>query len=396
MRKIKDFTTSRKRDRLTLFLIWRFFMPEIFNAYAGAAFGMEGLVSAELKRLGMREVRAENGGVRFQADADNLFLCNLRLRFCDRVFILLAEAECLSFEDLFQLVSSVAWEKLMNGTEKINISAHCARSRLMSPRDCQSISKKAVIERLRRNIGKNVFPESGPDFPVQVSVHQDRVKILLNTSGASLSRRGYRTWNGEAPLRETLASALVELSPWRPGMPLHDPCCGTGTLLIEAAFRAAHRAPGLARSFAMETFAFVDPAVMNAVRKDNEDQTDLSLVRNISGSDIDPEALRLAGLHVSQAGLEGLIPLSRIPLQELNLQGRPGVLICNPPYGERLSDQRACRELYHDMAILWRRHPGWRLCAISSDPGFEQAFGRRAEKKRRLYNGRLECVFYIY
>ena len=371
-------------------------MSDIFNAWAGAAFGLEGLVSAELKRLGMREVRAENGGVRFQADAESLFFCNLRLRFCDRVFILLAEAECLSFEDLFQLVSSVPWEKLMNGSEKINISAHCARSRLMSPRDCQSITKKAIIEQLRKRTGKSVFPETGADFPVQVSVHQDRVKILLNTSGATLSRRGYRTWNGEAPLRETLASALVELSPWRPGMPLHDPCCGTGTLLIEAAFRASHRAPGLARSFAMESFSFVDSAALDSIRNENVHQADLSLISHISGSDIDPEALRLAGLHVRQAGLEDRIPLSCIPLQELNLPGEPGVLICNPPYGERLSDQRSCRELYRDMASLWRRHPGWRFCAISSDPGFDQAFGRRAEKKRRLYNGRLECVFYIY
>ena len=384
------------RVRLQLSLFRRFFMPAIFNAYAGAAFGMEGLVSAELKRLGMRDVRAENGGVRFQASAEELFLCNLRLRFCDRVFILLSESECFTFEDLFQLVSAVPWEKMMEGTEKINISAHCARSRLMSPRDCQSIAKKAVIERLRSRSGKQFFPENGVDFPVQISIHQDRVKILLNTSGASLSRRGYRTWNGEAPLRETLASALVELSPWRPGMPLYDPCCGTGTILIEAAFRAAHRAPGLTRSFVMESFPFVRQADLRAVRLDNEQQMDLSGVRNISGSDIDPEALRLAGLHVRQAGLEGLIPLSCIPLQELNLQGDPGVLICNPPYGERLSDQRSCRLLYRDIGALWRRHPGWRLCAISSDPGFEQAFGRRAEKKRRLYNGRLECVFYIY
>ena len=384
------------RVRLQLSLFRRFFMPAIFNAYAGAAFGMEGLVSAELKRLGMRDVRAENGGVRFQASAEELFLCNLRLRFCDRVFILLSESECFTFEDLFQLVSAVPWEKMMEGTEKINISAHCARSRLMSPRDCQSIAKKAVIERLRSRSGKQFFPENGVDFPIQISIHQDRVKILLNTSGASLSRRGYRTWNGEAPLRETLASALVELSPWRPGMPLYDPCCGTGTILIEAAFRAAHRAPGLTRSFVMESFPFVRQADLQAVRLENEQQTDLSGVRNISGSDIDPEALRLAGLHVRQAGLEGLIPLSCIPLQELNLQGEPGVLICNPPYGERLSDQRSCRLLYRDIGALWRRHPGWRLCAISSDPGFEQAFGRRAEKKRRLYNGRLECVFYIY
>ena len=220
---------------------------ELFQAFAGAAFGLEGLVSSELKRLGMKNVRTENGGVRFSASLEDVFLCNLRLRFCDRVFLLLAERPCKSFEDLFQLVSSVPWERYLRGDEKLNLSAHCARSQLMSPRDCQSVGKKAIIEHLKQATRRAVFPESGADFPVQIAVHQDLVRVMLNTSGASLSRRGYRTWNGEAPLRETLASALVELSGWRPGMPLHDPCCGTGTLLIEAAFRAGHRAPGLTR-----------------------------------------------------------------------------------------------------------------------------------------------------
>ena len=371
-------------------------MPNLFTAFAGAAFGLEGLVAAELRRLGLPDVRTETGGVRFTASLADVFLANLRLRFSDRVFLLLAEAPCLSFEDLFQLVSSIPWESYMSGTEKINLSAHCARSRLMSPRDCQSIGKKAIIERLRRRTGRSVFPESGADFPVQLSVHQDVVRVLLNTSGPSLSRRGYRTWNGEAPLRETLAASLVELSPWRPGMPLHDPCCGTGTILVEAAFRAAHRAPGLSRPFAMESFSFVPSADLAAIREENRAQFDPSRVSGISGSDLDPEALQLAGRHVSQAGLEGRISLSCQPLQQLTLSEPAGVFICNPPYGERLSDQASCRALYHDLALLRRRHPGWSLCAISSDPGFERAFGSRAQKKRRLYNGRLECVFYQY
>ena len=369
---------------------------ELFQAFAGAAFGLEGLVSSELKRLSMKNVRAENGGVRFSASLEDVFLCNLRLRFCDRVFLLLAERPCKSFEDLFQLVSSVPWERYLRGDEKLNLSAHCARSQLMSPRDCQSVGKKAIIEHLKQATRRAVFPESGADFPVQIAVHQDLVRVMLNTSGASLSRRGYRTWNGEAPLRETLASALVELSGWRPGMPLHDPCCGTGTLLIEAAFRASHRAPGLTRPFAMEDFSFADSETFSEIRRENREQFEPDRIRGISGSDLDPEALRLASLHVRQSGLEGKISLSQLPLQELNLTGEPGVFLCNPPYGERLSDQASCRVLYRDLALLQKRHPGWKLCAISSDPGFEKAFGRRADKKRRLYNGRLECVFYQF
>ena len=368
----------------------------IFQGYASAAFGLEGLVAAELRRLGMKDVQTENGGVRFPATVEEIFLCNLRLRFCDRVFLLLAEAECKSFEALYQLVSGVAWEKLMSGDEAILVTARCARSQLMSPRDCQSISKKSIINRLQRTTGRKMFPETGADFPVLISIHQDQAKVLLNTSGDALSRRGYRTWNGEAPLRETLASALVELSPWRPGMPLYDPCCGTGTILIEAAFRAAHRAPGLRRTFAMEAFSFVPDTLIQPIRKEEEQNVRPDQISGINGSDLDPEALKLALRHVRQAGLENRIGLSEMPLQEVSVSGEKGVFICNPPYGERLSDQAACRALYHDLHELKKRHPGWSLCAISSDPAFEKAYGKRADRKRRLYNGRLECVFYTY
>ena len=186
------------------------------------------------------------------------------------------------------------------------------------------------------------------------------VTVSLDSSGQALSRRGYRTWNGEAPLRETLASALALLSPWRSALPLHDPCCGTGTLLIEAAFIALNRAPGLMREFACEGWGFMPE-----------------------------EAMR-------QAWLEGKIDLSRQDLRTLQLSGGEGVFLCNPPYGERLSDRKSCEKLYRELRLLKERHPGWSLCAISSDPAFERAYGRRADKKRRLYNGRLECEFLIY
>ena len=369
---------------------------EQLNCFATAAFGLEGLVAAELKRLGIQQVRAENGGVRFQASVEEIMLCNLRLRFCDRVFLLLAEQRCTSFEELFQLNLGISWQHFLKGNEQILVSAKCARSRLMSPRDCQSITKKAIIEKLRATKSMTVFPETGNRFPVLISIHQDQVRVLLNTSGEALSRRGYRTWNGEAPLRETLASALVELSPWRPGMALHDPCCGTGTLLIEAAFRAAHRAPGLQRSFAMEGFAFVSAASCATVRARCQAEMDPDRVQHISGSDIDAGALELAERHLKQAGLSGRIPLRQMDLKELTLEEEGGTFLCNPPYGERLSEQRICRGLYRELNALQRRHPTWSLCAISSDPGFEKAFGRHADKKRRLYNGRLECNFYIY
>ena len=372
-------------------------MANVYGCYASAAFGMEGLVSAELKRLGASEVRTENGGVLFTASFSELFEYNLHLHFSDRLFIILSDGICKSFEDLYQAVFRIDWPFYISGSEAINVSCKCVRSTLMSPRDCQSITKKAIIEKMKKAAGQKIFPESGPALPVHVSVRNDQTRIMLNTSGESLSRRGYRTWNGEAPLRETLAAALVELSPWKPGMPLHDPCCGTGTLLIEAAFMASCRAPGLRRHFAMEDLCFSDPEEMGRIRESARARYLPDSVTGISGSDIDPGALELARRHVLQAGFhESDIPLSCVPLQQLLLEHSGGVFLCNPPYGERLSDQAACRRLYRDLHDLKDRHSSWSLCAISSDPAFERSYGKRADRKRRLYNGRLECVFYCY
>ena len=371
-------------------------MEQSFQCLATAAFGLEGLVADELRRLHMRDIHAENGGVRFLADLPEIMSCNLRLRCCDRVMMILAEGKCMSFDELFQLVSSVPWEKYTKGDEAFNISAKCARSRLMSPRDCQSIVKKALIERLKDKTGIRFYPESGASFPVMVSIHTDRVRIMLNTSGDALSRRGYRTWNGEAPLRETLAAALVEISPWRPGLPLYDPCCGTGTILVEAAWMAAGRSPGLTRAFALESFSFSDNTELQRIRSKAESEYDPARITGIGGGDIDPEAVRLAERHLQQAGIGGRVSVAVQPLQELTVPEPGGVFICNPPYGERLSDQESCRKLYRDLRDLSVRHPGWALCAISSDPGFERAYGKKADRKRRIYNGRLECTYYIF
>ena len=372
-------------------------MPQqVYSFSAASAFGLEGAIAGELRRLGMQQVQPENGFVRFQGSILDAWKCNLSLRFSDRVYLILAEKKCLTFEELFQAVLAVPWESLCAGTEAFHVTAQCARSQLMSPRDCQSITKKAILRRLESHTRRSVFPEKGPEFPVHVSVHSDLVRVLLDTSGSSLSRRGYRTWNGEAPLRETLAAALVEFSPWRPGQPLCDPCCGTGTLLIEAALRQGHIAPGLRRRFAMESFAFFPSREAQAMKDGLISEMDPGRIHDFYGSDIDPEAIVLARRHLRQADLEGYIDFSVQPLQSLKLSQQGGVFLCNPPYGERLGDAKKCRTLYRDLRLLQERHPTWALCAISSDPEFEKAFGRRADRRRRLYNGRLECQFYTY
>ncbi len=369
---------------------------QIFHFTAASAFGLEGAISGELKRLQMKQVKAENGFVRFQGSLLDAYKCNLSLRFSDRVYILLAEQTCTSFDMLFNLIFSIPWEHFASGKEAFNISAQCARSRLMSNRDCQSIGKKAIIERLKNKTGQMIFLEKGCSFPVHISIHTDTARILLDTSGSSLSRRGYRTWNGEAPLRETLAASLVEFSPWRPGMPLYDPCCGTGTIIIEAALRQGHIAPGLNRTFSMESFSGFSVEEAEKVKRTLIQECKPDRIQYIAGSDISQEAIDLAERHLRQANLNGRISLSVKPLQNVQLGYEHGVFICNPPYGESLNDIKYCRDLYRQLFHLQKRHPTWSMCAISSDPGFEKAFGRKADKKRRLYNGRLECEFYIF
>ena len=372
-------------------------MNQFYHCYASAAFGMEGLVSGELKSIGLNEVEAGNGFVLFSATGEELFLANSQLHFSDRLYMILAEGECKSFEELFQLVSSIRWSDYFASDNFIDISCKCTRSQLMSQRDCQSITKKAIIENIKKATGQKAFPESGSALAVQVSVRNNLVRILLNTSGEALSRRGYRTWNGEAPLRETLAAALVQLSGWKPGQPLHDPCCGTGTILIEAALKSGKIAPGINRQFAMEHYKNFQGIGFSSLRASLKAMEARKCISGISGSDLDPKALELAKRHIIQAGLDiQTIHLEPIALQELNLEAENGVFICNPPYGERLSDQAYCRKLYHDLFLLKKRHPSWKLCAISSDPAFERSFGKKADRKRRLYNGRLECVYYVY
>jgi len=366
-----------------------------YTFLATAAFGLEGVAANELKRMDI-PARAENGGARFEGTLLDAYRANLCLRTADRVLLVLAEEKVSTFEDLFQLVSRVAWEKYLTRDASIHVSGKCVRSQLMSVRDCQSISKKAIVQRLMQKLRVNQLPETGVTYPIDVAIVNNLARITLDLSGDALNRRGYRTWNGEAPLRETLAAALVDLSPWRKNMPLYDPCCGTGTLLIEAAIKAVGRPAGLNRSFACEQYPFMPRAEMKQLRRELEASYDESTPFAISGSDISPEALDLCRRHIRQAGFDGRIQVHQQDLRTLQLEGEPGVFLINPPYGERLSDQKGARELYREIGLLLKRHPGWKLAVITADPAFERSFGKRADKKRRLYNGRLECEFYIY
>lgn len=362
---------------------------------ASAAFGLEGVVKQELEKMGIA-AKAEQGGARFHASYEEAFRANLWLSSADRVMMVLKEQKVQSFEALFDFVKSIPWEQHLPADAAFPVNGNCVRSQLMSLPDCQRITKKAIVERLKRHHHVEWFKETGSTYPVSITIHRDLARISLDTSGEALNRRGYRTWNGEAPLRETLAAALLRLSPWDQSRPLYDPCCGTGTLLIEAAFQASNRAPGLNRAFLMESWAGVDKSACDRIRNDARQAYNKGQIGVISGSDIDPEALRLARLHIQQAGLKGQIQLQEKDLRQVQLESKPPVFIANPPYGERLGDQKVAQAVARDLGELLRRHPGAALCAISPDPGFERQVGMKAKKRRRLYNGRLECEYLVF
>ena len=371
---------------------------------ASAAFGMEGMTGRDLKHMGMKNVRVlDVGGAGFEGSFEDAFRANLWLRTCDRVMLVMTRFEARSYEELFQGVRAVAWEKLIPEDGAFPIRARCVKSQLMSPSDVQKIAKRAMVERLRSAYGADWFSETGATFQVDVSIRGDVVTVALDASGEPLSKRGYRTWNGEAPLRETLAAALVLQSGWHPWQPLVDPCCGTGTILIEAAFIALNRAPGLTRKFAMEAWPCVPHGELDALRAEARKRFEEGCRRplNVSGSDINPEAIELAARHVKQAGLAGRIGLGVKDMRELNPGGDipvepAGVFIANPPYGERLDNTRAAHAVARQLGALQKRFPGWKLCAFSADTGFEKEYGRRATRRRRYYNGRIECEYRIF
>jgi putative N6-adenine-specific DNA methylase len=366
-----------------------------FEFLATAAFGLEGVAAGELKRMGLA-AKAEQGGARFTGEPLDACRANLWLRTADRVLLVLCEREVFTFEDLYQAVGSVSWETLMPRDAAIPVTGKCVRSQLMSVRDCQAVAKKAIVNRLMQKHRVATLPETGAPHPVDIAIHQNRLRVTLDMSGEALNRRGYRTWNGEAPLRETLAAALVDISPWRPLMPLYDPCCGTGTLLIEAAMRLTHRAPGLTRAFASDAYTFVPKDGLRALRAEAEQKYQPDAPMTIGGCDIDPEAVALCEKHIAQAGFAGRIAASVQDLRTLTLPDTGGVFLLNPPYGERMSDHEKSRALYRELHLLLKRHPTWKMGVIVSDPAFERNFGRRADHKRRLYNGRLECEFCVF
>lgn len=377
---------------------------------ATAAFGVESVVAREVKMLGYQEVHVENGRVTFLADTAAICRANLWLRSSDRVLVKLGQFPATTFDELFDQTRMLPWADWLPADANFPVEGRSIASGLYSVSDCQAIVKKAVVEAMKERYHAEWFSETGPRCRIEVALRKDIATLTLDTTGAGLHKRGYRRLAGPAPVKETLAAAIIMLSRWRPDQPLLDPLCGTGTIPIEAALIGRNIAPGLHRSFAAEAWPVVPKAEWQEAWQEALDLAEWNRPLDLAGSDIDPAALDLARQHAHEARLEGAITWRQQPVAELQprlLPGPPttaatqagtaqrpkgGYIICNPPYGERLGEHDEVAQLYREMGRAFRNYPEWACWVLSSHPAFERLFGRRADKKRKLYNGKLECT----
>lgn len=363
---------------------------------ATAPMGLEALVSRELKDLGYTEQMVENGRVWFLGDEAAICRTNLWLRTSDRVLIEMGEFPATTFEELFEGVKALPWDEWIPEDGRFIIEGRSRDSQLSSVPACQKITEKAVVEKLKQRYPVDWFPKSGARYTIEVSLVKDMATITLDTTGAGLHKRGYRKLAAEAPIKETLAAAMIMLSRWHPDRPLLDPCCGSGTIPIEAALIGHNLAPGLHRSFDAESWARIPASLWEQAREEAFDLADYDRPLQIYGSDINADVLELAEQHLRAAGLSRSVKIERKALQQVKLDVHYGYVITNPPYGERMGERDAVEELYKDMGKLARRLQDWSFFVITAHKGFEQFYGRRAEKKRKLYNGRIECDLYQY
>lgn len=367
-----------------------------YRLLAPCLFGLEKLASDQLKSLGAENVLAENGRVFFEGDEHIIARANICSRYAERIQICVGEFYAHSFTELFDNVKALPWEKYIDKDAAFPVKGWSLNSTLHSVPDCQSIIKKAVVTRLSSKYNLEWFKESGAVHQIAFSIMKDKVTVTIDTSGEGLHKRGYRRNSNDAPLKETLAAAMVYLARIYDDSAFYDPCCGSGTILIEAAMMARNMAPGLRRSFAAEKFGFIAPEVWSSerARAMSEIKSDISF--KAYGSDIDPEAVKLAGENAKKAGVDGFIEVKVADIKDFAPATERAVVVTNPPYGERLLDIKAAEQLYSVMGKVFEAKRGYKYTVISSHDEFERLFGRPADKRRKLYNGSIRCQVYMY
>ncbi len=367
----------------------------MYDLVATATFGVEALVAEELRTLGYGDVIVENGRVSFSGDAKDIARCNISLRTADRLLIKMADFEATDFEELFQQTLRVEWEHFIPAKGKMHVVGKSHQSKLSSVPDCQSIVKKAIVEAMKRKYPAHWFEETGPVYRIEIAFLKDRATLTVDTSGSGLHKRGYRTDRGEAPLRETLAAALVKLSRWEPGREFADPLCGSGTIAIEAALLGKNIAPGMRRSFVSEGWPQVPAKYWEEAREEARSKINDASFR-VLASDIDGTVLKAGRENAARAGVSDLVSFQRRPLAEFSSSRKYGCIVCNPPYGERTGSAGEVEKIYKNLGLIFSRLDNWSLFVLSPHPDFEKLFGKRADRKRKLFNGNILCYYYQY
>lgn len=367
-----------------------------FDLVCPCLFGLEGPLAEELRKMDAQNVRPQNGRVVFDGSAEMMARANLCSRYGERVQILMSVFPARSFEELFEGVRVLPWERWIGKNDAFPVNGSCLSSQLASVPDCQSIVKKAVVERLKSKYSVNWFEETGAPRRIHFLIMKDVVSIMIDTTGPGLHKRGYRANAAEAPIRETLAAAMVYFSHVRHDASFFDPLCGSGTVLIEAALAALNIAPGVKRDFVAENWDAVGRSVWEKERERARSLAMPDAGFSANGYDIDPAAVELARSNAVKAGVPDRIKVEQRDVADFRAEGDYGCVICNPPYGERLLDLRAAEELYRTMGKAFVPQHGWSYAIISPDETFEKCFGRKASRRRKLYNGMIRCQYYMY
>ena len=358
-------------------------------------FGLEGLAGDELRRMNMENVRVEDRRVLFTGDERALAKANICLRTGERIMIVLAQFQAKTFEELFQGVYHANLEDYIPKDGQFPVKGHCLNSQLMSVSDCQAIIKKAASRRLGEKYGLGWLPETGVKFQLHFTILNDQVTLSLDTSGQGLHKRGYRAIGNDAPLHETLAAGMIQLTRYRGRDFFWDPFCGSGTIPIEAALIAINRAPGLNRQFAAEEFPWMPREIWEDVKTEAKDHEFHGEYR-ILGSDSDPKCVSLAMANARKAGVGKLITFRDGDATKMSLPSDAGIIVCNPPYGERMMEQADAKRLYQALGRHLKFANNWKKYIITSEPEFEHFFGKRSDKKRKFYNGKIQCNYYMY
>lgn len=367
-----------------------------YSLIATAAAGIESLVNQELKYHGY-QTQTENGRVRFTGTARDIAFTNLWLRTADRIKISYGEFEATSFESLFDQTYALPWEDILPLDANFPVSGKSQKSKLYSVPNCQRIVKKAIAKRLMDYYHRRTpLTETGALYPIEVAINKDHVILSLDTSGSSLFKRGYRVDKGGAPLKENMAAALIMLTTWRKDRPLVDPTCGSGTILIEAALMGHNIAPGFNRDFAAEQWELLDPQVWQDVRNQAEELADYDIQLDLLGTDIDHRMIDIAKQNALEAGVADSITFKQMQVADFVTDKEYGILISNPPYGDRLMDEEKVHTLYQKMGQVFEKMPTWSKYILTSDEAFETYYGKKATKKRKLYNGALKVDYYQY